>query len=439
MSRSFGCLVLALLGATGARAAQSPVQSDNQYDVPRPGPTDLEAQISPAEDGRFELDVRGAFGKGIKFSPPGDLFAVQVRGRVQLRSSGVFDAPAVDELDRVDPRIELAVRRARIVVGGHFLAHQLSYYLQLGVGPFDLEDDLPVPIRDVFLTWHAHPWLNVRFGQQKVPFDRQRVNSSSKLQLVDRSLAARELNLDRDIGVQVFASDLLDVGWLSYQMGVFAGDGRNRVNTDLGGLAMARLQVTPFGTFDDLVEGDRDRTPTPKLALAASVGYNRESRRVASTIETVRDDVRFDFLHATTDLAFKWAGVSVSSAVLYRQGTRANVGREPALNRPRACNPMAIDAAGRACPRSGLGGYVQAGVFVIGDLELAGRAGYLETWDGLAPAFASGRDETWTAELGGGASWYLLGHDLKLQMDGYALPSSDGFGSLFRAQVQVYF
>jgi phosphate-selective porin OprO/OprP len=409
-------------------AGVNPVQSDDQYAVPEVDPTSVKAQESPEEDGRFELELRGAFGKGILLRQRSDLFAIQVRGRLQVRGTA---ATSLDDLSDVDG--SFVVRRARLVIGGHFLAKQLSYYVQLGLGPFDLENDNPVPLRDAFFTWHALRDVNIRFGQQKVPFDRQRVASSSKQQLVDRSLGASELNLDRDLGVQVFSNDLFGLGWLSYKVGVFQGDGRNRVNTDFAPLVMGRLQLTPLGTFEDLVEGDNDRTPTPKVAIAVAGGYNHRSPRQRSTIGTYAEEVRGSFAHLTADAAFKWLGFSASGAVLYRQVTATGHATNDALA------PACLDVSNlEGCPRSGIAAFGQIGLFVYRDLELAARAGYLQTWDTMQLPWEVG-EPSWQAELGGGGGVYMLGHNLKIQADAFALPSSRGMDMQLRSQVQVYF
>ena len=126
-------------------------------------------------------------------------------------------------------------------------------------------------------------------------------------------------------------------------------------------------------------------------------------------------------------------GFSASGAVLYRQATSTG----HAINDDLA--PTCLGTTNlEGCPRSGVAAFGQVGLFVYGDLELAMRAGYLQTWDTLKLPWEV-RTPNWQAELGGGGGLYLLGHNLKIQADAFALPSDRGLGMRMRTQVQVYF
>src|SRR5690606_18113427 len=117
--------------------------------------------------------------------------------------------------------------------------------------------------------------FNVWLGQMKVPFSRQRVNSSSALNMPDRSLVSSEFNLTRDLGVMFTSQDLGGLGGrLAYYAGVFMGEGRNAFNlSDFGLLYVGRLEVRPFGKFDDYSEGDLARSPTPGLSIAGAYAF----------------------------------------------------------------------------------------------------------------------------------------------------------------------
>ena len=109
---------------------------------------------------------------------------------------------------------------------GHAFTRKLTYTIQLGFSNRDMEPDLLIPLRDAYVTWQALRDLGIRFGQMKVPFGKQRVVSSSSLQMVDRSIVTSELNMDRDVGLYLMSEDLLGLkGRLMYQAGVFSGQG----------------------------------------------------------------------------------------------------------------------------------------------------------------------------------------------------------------------
>ncbi len=405
--------IAAIIWASPA-LAQTPVTHDNQYADPTRDPLeDTSAPKDPVDgDGRFLLDVRGAFGKGVRFRPPSDSFALELRARVQAQAAGVTGDG--------DPRAELMIRRLRLVIGGHALDRKFTYYIQLSLGPREFEPDFFVPLRDAFVTWHAHRDLNLRLGQMKVPFDRQRVVSSSALQLVDRSVVVGELNLDRDVGFQVYGNDLF--GWdgrLSYQLGLFGGEGRNRTNTDLGFLWLARLQFAPFGSFDDFVEGDLERSPRLRLAFSVSAGWNQGSRRERSTQSNFFEDQNVDYRHLLADFVLKWQGLSLFVEALERLST--------------GWHPEVL-VGSRA--RSGRGLMVQAGYFFTDKLEVAGRFGRLWADARNDPNLVAFGDDL---ELGGGLSYYFVGHNLKWQTDYFVVGETGAFEHRIRTQMQLFF
>ncbi|MCI0627764.1 MAG: hypothetical protein L0387_39965, partial [Acidobacteria bacterium] len=141
---------------------------------------------------------------------------------------------------------EFMIRRARLDFAGNLFNQNWNYRIQLAFSNLDMEPDRAVPLRDAYVTWSRFRDSNIRMGQMKVPFDRQRVTSSSALQMVDRSIVVDELNLDRDVGIQILSKDFLGLGRLTYQAGVFGGDGRNRTSDAPGVLWVGRLQFQRY-------------------------------------------------------------------------------------------------------------------------------------------------------------------------------------------------
>ncbi|MBM4282164.1 MAG: hypothetical protein FJ137_15870 [Deltaproteobacteria bacterium] len=347
-------------------------------------------------------------GQGLKAVLGDDAFTFQVRGRIQARAEAENDGEAGS--------VGFAVRRLRLVLVGDMLQKQFSYYVQLGLAPRDVESETPNVTRDAWVAWNATPAFRLRIGQMKVPFDRQRVTSSSALQFPERSGVVNELTLDRDLGVVAFSTPLFDQ--LSYQLGLFGGDGRSRLNEDDGLLATARVQWTPLGRFDDdHVEGDVKRDERARLATAVAVGFNKASPRARSTIGALRFDDRVDYLHCTADVLFKRSGLSVLVQGLSRVATATQ------LEGARA--------------RSAVGAFAQVGLMVSEQSELVGRFGHVEP---VALAVANESDLVRTEEVRVGVNHYWLGHDLKLSSDlGAKMP--DGGPVEFDAHVmtQVFF
>ena len=111
------------------------------------------------------VEVSGGFGRGITIASTengDDSFAVTARLRLQLRGAVTVDD---DDEGNAALRPEFLVRRARIALAGHMLAHRFEWKLQLGMSQNDVEADLPIIIRDANVTWYATPTLGVRVGQ----------------------------------------------------------------------------------------------------------------------------------------------------------------------------------------------------------------------------------------------------------------------------------
>lgn len=394
-----GPLVFALALASSSAARAEAVLTATTANTPAPS-----VAAPPAR-------VTAEFGRGVSFVSEDDSLSLTLRGRIQSRFSHAEELRPGTRTDGFQ------IRRMRLTLEGHALTRELRYRIQLAFSNLDQEPDLRTPLRDAFVTWTPSRDVGFWVGQGKVSFDRQRMVSSGNLQLVDRSIVTGELNLDRDVGVQIRSKDLFGLGGrIGYQLGLFGGDGRNRIATAAGLLYVARVELRPLGAFEDEVEADIDRTPSPKLTVALAGAYNADSNRARSTFEAVLPG-RTDYRHAAADMIFKWAGFSLQSEVMYRRAVAARVGPE----------------GQEVLTRSGWGWFAQAGYMVTDHLEVAGRYG------DLMPIGESAL--TRQREAGGGLSWYFDGHDLKLQSDYFFLfgdQLADGQHQA-RVQLQIHF
>jgi phosphate-selective porin OprO and OprP len=318
---------------------------------------------------------------------------------------------------------EMIIRRARLMFLGRFL-DAWELYLQLGFSNQDNEADNYNPLRDATITYAGLRDLSVRFGQMKVPFDRQRTTSSSALEFNDRAIAMTELTLDRDVGMQLFSEDVGGFGGiLGYNVGLFGGDGRNRRADNPGMMWVARLWTSPFGAFDPNVEADLGREAKFRLALGVAAAQNFESVRARSTSSTTYDFSTFDYTHLTADLTIKCRGLFLLGEVLYRKADRDS-------------NTEVVDGASLTeYSRSGWGFFAQGGYMWTDHLETAARYGELRPLEGTDPSFLGQR------EVGGAISWYFLRHDLKVTADYFYLPPIEAGPDTHqvRLQSQLFF
>jgi hypothetical protein len=358
-----------------------------------------------------------ALGEGVTVRSKDDTFSVTLRARFQPRFEFIAE-------DGKESETRFMVRRARLLLQGHALSPKLTYYLQLGFSNLDTEADLRLPLRDAYVSWTPLRDIGVRGGQMKVPFGRQRVTSSSALEMVDRAILIGELSLDRDVGVVLFSRDFLGLGErLGYQLGVWGGDGRNRVAEHEGALWSARLDFWPNGHFADLSEGDLTRSPRPRVAVGLSLAFNQNTYRHRSTIGDTYRLGGFDYLHGALDAMVQWRGFSAQVEALVRNADRDS--------RTGTVDGETVTEFSRSAGRL----FVQASQMLTQNLQIAGRYGHMAPLRRTDPALRA------QDELGGAVSFYFVEHALKLQADYFWLfgPESGAGRHQVRVQAQLYF
>jgi hypothetical protein len=366
--------------------------------------------------------VKIAMGKGITVSK-GEALSMTVRARFQIRDVATIQDTAVSN--------EFSLRTARLFIHGKVLSPKLCYFVQLALGQNDFEAGITSPVFDAFVEWTGWRDLNIKAGQFFVPFDRARTIREVALQLVDRQQVITELGMDRDLGIALSSQDLF--GWggrLSYTLGFFGGQGKNRVlpEKNPGFLYTARVAFRPMGAFDDDVEADIERSVNPHLSVGLAFAYNQNTLRAKGVIGPIYTLKGFDQLHLAADVVFKWRGFSLLAEVIMRQA-----------NEPFHDGETASGAPLREWSRSGWGYLVQAGYMVTPNLEVAAR------WDQVR--FISGDPalsqlaQTQGREFGAGLNWYFNGHLAKVQAD-YTIRFGDGSVApthMARAAIDVSF
>lgn len=360
---------------------------------------------------KHEVDASNAYykpGNGLTFESKDGRFALATRLRAQFRYTLNRDGESGDTSHGVQ------IRRARLQFKGHFWNEHNKFKTEFAFSPRDMGlrdgSTARTPILDWYLDFTYLRDLSFRIGQYKLPYSRQRVVSSGDLQLVDRSIANSEFTVDRDIGFDFHSKDLFGLGHLKYHAGVFMGEGRDQYQTDtFEMLYLARIEILPFGMFNDYKEADFERSLVPRTSLGIGYVYLDGAKRNRGVIGSVPSDGgTTDYHNVTADLMFKFAGFSVFGDVFYRQGQRkfgdATMEDEMGVETP----------AEREAARTGVGWNAQAGYLLPRtSFELAGR--YAQTRAVKEDSGVANRDEA-----GGGPSYYFGGHPLKLQLDYFA-------------------
>lgn len=101
---------------------------------------------------------------------------------------------------------------------------------------------------DVFVNYHAHPIFNLQLGQFDAPFTMENRTSDKYIAFMERSLAVRDVGISTNKEIGAMAWGELENKLFFYSVGLFDGDGQNKLNTDARGDFMGRVFVHPLAT-----------------------------------------------------------------------------------------------------------------------------------------------------------------------------------------------
>lgn len=324
--------------------------------------------------------VEVGYKKGAYIKTTDDRFSL----KLNVRTQGLFryESPE-DEKDSSS----FSVKRARLLAGGNVFYPWMQYNTQITL------EGGGSALRDAYIEATYFDWAQPRIGQYKVPFDREFLTSAFNLQLIDRSIASSQFSLQRDIGLQ-FAGKFFK-NQLNYAVGMFNGSGANQGNVNNNFMYVGRLVWTPFGAYP-YSQAALDTPDSPKLAFGMAGAYlpgldPGERKTLAGPLGNTNIlPVESDVYELVADLAFKYQNFSFEGGYYFR-----NID-------PNEPTPFGDENA--------QGFYLQGGYFVIPKkLELAARYAWVN------PDNPNQTDDNEQQEYTGGLSYYIYGHDLKLQ------------------------
>jgi hypothetical protein len=148
-------------------------------------------------------------------------------------------------------------------------------------------DVSPTLLQDLFITFLSD-YADVSLGQFKTPVSWEGFNSSSKILFPERALVSRQFGDRRDLGIRADKK----FEYFGYSLGVFNGEGQNRIDTnDQKDLAL-RLEAYPvenlmIGAMGLTSVGERDEAPTTKDRLEGDFRLD-----LANVL------VQFEYIHA---------------------------------------------------------------------------------------------------------------------------------------------
>ena len=250
-----GVAIVFLVLAAAADGSQPAVsQSDSpqvEQNQEESNPNEGFKAVEYSKDG---LDIRSRDGN----------YVAHINWRAQVRfTSSDFDDPIAPKPD--DREGNFVLNRARFKLGGHAFRPWLTYYFEY--------DFVRSALLDLRFSFKVLDELQFRVGQWKVPYNRERVDSSGKQQFAGRSIVTPWFTLDRQQGVNSYGhlwKGRRADSW--YNLGVYSGTGRGGQGSIGKPLVLGRWQWNflkrdlPF-TQSDLKFHEY---PTGSLAVAAA-------------------------------------------------------------------------------------------------------------------------------------------------------------------------
>jgi hypothetical protein len=346
-----------------------------------------EEELKPIEWGPKGLDIRSGDGN----------YHAHIDWRAQVRftqsnlGEGVVPNPETREG-------EFVVNRARFKMGGHAYRPWLIYYLEF--------DFVTPALLDLRFTLKPSDAFQFRFGQWKVPYNRERVDSSGKQQFAERSIVNPFFTVDRQQGLLLFGrlwKGKRGDSW--YNVGVNSATGRGGRGSVERPMVLGRWQWNFLKRDLPFSQSDLSyRKPAGSLAVAGATWqgpYTSFSTQGGGELPgfPVGNEDTYKVEQAMVETAFQGRGFSLQQEYHWKKVEDTVTRRVTELE----------------------GGYLEVGYFfhayffhalmdwVPRPLELAVRVAQVD------PDAVRGDDII--RELGFGANWFFAGHRNKLTFD----------------------
>ena len=381
----------------------------------------LEKYMGPVELG---------YKKGFFFRTRDDNFYMRMTGRIQMRY-GYEDLDNNHDTEEEQDNSSFRLRRARLKWDGRAFKH-IKYKIEIALKSTGTKDgSKAAEIIDWWASYNKNPALSVQFGQWKVPFNRQRVVSSSKLQLIDRASAQDEFTMDRQIGAMLHGK--LFNKKFEYYAGMFNGNGRNESsNSNNEHLYIARVSWNPFGAYGKGIgeqESDIAWSEKPKAHLSTAIAFDGAADETIALkrVGTITAK-EVDRTSIVAEYGLKYKGFSTSAEAYWRKydGIDTSV--------------LDTNPSTKVIDR---GFFVQGGYFLKPKkLEVAGRYSLVD--------FDNQRTTDAKRETTVGLTWFFAGHGHKIQANWVRVDNerarsvsstnrSDDIDNFYRIQYQLAF
>ena len=339
------------------------------------------------------------FGDGFTFVTADEKFKLSLGGRLQTRftlTDKEVDAGTSDVT-------KFEIRRMYVWLKGNAFTKDLTYKVQYNM----VGDKATGSLLDAFVNFKFIDEVQIKAGQDVIPWARQEITSSGAQEFVDRSFATNFFKPSYDIGVNLHGQ--IAKGLVYYDAGVWNGTGQNTPRSSNTPAFNARIAVNPLGDLP-YSEGDFDRTEKPLVSIGSSFFLNTLAKTGAALEANFGDgyldttngwlgkgfnkaglfntNEKLNITLAEADFAFRWLGASSQAEYFLGQAEGKDSGKELRAQ----------------------GFYAQTGYFILPQtLQVAVRYNYVD------PDRDASNDLI--TQVQGAISYYFARHNLKLQTD----------------------
>jgi len=326
----------------------------------------------------------------------------QFRATVDDREefSADTDVAGSGYLENDGTSVAFSIPRLRLYILGTVFKPWMRYKLEIELA--NLRSDATVNlnngrISDGYVEFAKSPYATLRAGQFKVPFGIEELDSDTRLEFVDRSIASAKFAPGRDIGLML--SGLFFDKKFGYQVAAFNGAGQNNPQDDRALLYTARVVYDPLGEYKLIESAVEDpQKNVLHFGLAYRMGEVPRGLSSVGVFESPNDEKALGF-----EVAWKYKRFFAMAEYFLQTDSQANPTVGPDINAN--------------------GFDVQFGVFVVPkSQEIAVRYASVEPDDSVA-------DATQT-EMRLVYGYYWKGHNMKLQADAGEVKYGDNFASL---------
>lgn len=340
------------------------------------------------------------FGKGlINVLAKDSSWSAKVAFRIQTQFEGNYFM--TDDTAFVGPQYtdRFRVRRARIKGHGFAFSPKVRYKFE-----YDVHNGF---VLDAVVKWNFAGNWDIWFGQTKLPGNIERVFSSQKLQLVDRSLLNSRFTLDRDAGIQLRHHFTMGEQFLVREKFAFSqGEGLNQTGQSEGHGYTARIELLPFGKFTkkgDYFASDLKREDKLKLMLACTYDYNVKAERARGQMGDYMEFGTRDLASIHADMHLKYKGFSMFG----EYATRSTTDGEAVTSAVYDANDIITEVVETYYTGSSFN--VSMGYLFKSNWEIAGR------YTTVTPEDITMINDVNMYTVG--FSKYVVGHNLKVQGD----------------------